>query len=83
MKLKSDIMQLTELLQNKEKYISSVHQEFKNKEDQLIGKINELQNKLDNTMINTKDTEDRCEKLEKEIMEIVKFIFNKKVYPTS
>lgn len=64
-------MSLSDLHQNKDKYISQLQQESKNKEDQLKAKINDLQNKFENTMNNTKDTEERCVKLEKELLEIV------------
>ena len=65
-------MNLTELLANKEKYINSLHNEWKNKEDLLIAKINELQSKLEMSVINNNEVTMRCDKLEKDILEMVK-----------
>jgi hypothetical protein len=72
MRIKQENINLTELSANKEKYINTLHMEWKNKEDQLIAKINELQSKLEMSVINNNEMTLRCDKLEKDILEMVK-----------
>jgi hypothetical protein len=47
--------------------------EWKSKEDQLIAKINELQSKLEISVISTTEMTIRCDKLEKDIFDMVNF----------
>ncbi len=75
MRLKQENLNLSEHSANKEKFINNLHMEWKSKEDQLIAKINELQSKLEISVISTTEMTIRCDKLEKDIFDMVK-IFN-------
>jgi hypothetical protein len=64
---------MSEIIINKEKYINSMQVEWKNKEEQLLMKINELQSKLEEKSLQQKDLGEKYEKLEKEVTDIVIF----------
>ena len=74
MRLKQENLNLSEHSTNKEKFINNLHMEWKSKEDQLIAKINELQSKLEMSVISTTEMTIRCDKLEKDIFDMVKFL---------
>ncbi len=76
MRLKKENLNSIEALNSKEKYINEIHLQWKNKEEHYIRKIEELQMKFENTLLFNKELMEKCEKMEKEMFEIVILIIN-------
>jgi hypothetical protein len=60
------------MINNKDKYLNELHLQWKIKEDQYSKKIEELELKLDNSIMFNEELADKYKKLEKEMSEIVK-----------
>ena len=65
---------MADLIVTKEKLINSLQNDFRIKEEQYLTKINELSEQLDEKQSQQKDFNLKFERLEKELIEMVKKI---------
>jgi septation ring formation regulator EzrA len=70
--LKMELSRMNEELMNKDKYMNVITSDFMSKEEQHIGKIKELSIMLEEKNLNMKSLSDQCEKIEKEMTDLVR-----------
>jgi hypothetical protein len=67
-------MSSIDTINNKEKYINELHLQWKIKEEQYLRKIDDLQEKLENSISFHKELTIKYDMIERDIVQIVKFL---------